>query len=45
MEQPGIPTHILITAIGVVILIGFLLFFLASHYLRPRVRSDGRTSE
>jgi hypothetical protein len=41
MEQAGIPTHILITAIGVVILIAFLLFSLASYYLRFRVRSEG----
>ena len=41
MEQPGIPTHILITAIGVVVLVGFLLLFLASNYLHPRVRSEG----
>ena len=41
MEQPGIPTHILITVIGLVVLVGFLLFFLASNYLHPRVRSEG----
>jgi len=41
MDQPGIPTYILITAIGVVMLAGFLLFSLASGYLRFPVRGGG----
>lgn len=37
MEQPGIPTYILITAIGVVMLAGVILLSLASNYLRSPV--------
>jgi hypothetical protein len=37
MEQPDIPTYILITAIGVVMLAGLILFALASNYLRAPV--------
>jgi hypothetical protein len=46
MEQPGIPTYILIAAIGVVILAGFLLFPLVTNYLRGSVSgADGRLAE
>lgn len=41
MDQQDIPTYILITVIGVVILAGFLLFSLASGYQRFAVRGDG----
>lgn len=37
MEQPGIPTYILITAVAVVTLAGFILFSVAVNYLRTPV--------
>lgn len=41
MEQPGIPTPILIAAIGFVMLVGLLLFSLASSYRRFHVEGGG----